>query len=134
MTYGRLTLRAGLLVAAAAMLGCGDSPGEVTAGLAVVSLASPFTDGAILVRLTGPGFGTPQVAGSGAVVHWRQVSETEIVVAVFGAVSTGTLFRVEVPNLRKIERYQATVLQVADRNDAERSDRSAHVVQVATAE
>lgn len=134
MKCGRMAFWAVLALAAAGLLACSDSPGEPVAGLAVVSLVSPGTDGAILVRVTGPGFETPQVAGSGTALYWRQVSESEIVVAVFGAIGSGALFRVGIPNQRMTGQYQAAVLQAADRNDAERTDLAGYSVTLAVAE
>jgi hypothetical protein len=134
MRYPRVAFWTALTLAAAALLACSDGPGEPVAGVVVASLTSPSTDGAILLRVTGPGFEPPQVAGSGTALYWRQVSESEIVVAVFGAISAGALFRVEVPHHGRIGQYHATVLQVADRNDEERSDLAGYSVTLAVAE
>ena len=136
MSYARAAAWAGVLAMLAAMPGCRDAggPEPITPGTAVVSLASAATDGAILMRVTGPGFSTPQAVSSDAVLYWRQNSESEIVVAVFGAVTNGPVFRVDVPDTRNIGRYQATVLQVADRSSTERTDLTSYGAHVTAAQ
>jgi hypothetical protein len=133
MTRARMMLWAGLLGAGLALQACSDNGPVVTQGTAVVSLSTTATDGAILVRVMGPGFATPRPGGSGTVVHWRQVSETEIVVAVFGAISSGALFAVEIPDTRRVGEYVGTVLQVADRNDDLRPTLSGYSLDVRVA-
>jgi hypothetical protein len=134
MKGAQLILSAGLLGAGLALVACSESGPEIPVeGTAVVSLTSNATDGAILLRVTGPGFETPQAAGSGSVLHWRQVSESEIVVAVFGAIGNGALFRVAIPDVRKVGQYVGSVLQVADRNDDLRSELSGYRLDVRVA-
>jgi len=121
------------LVAATAACRDATGPGR-TPGTAVISLRSSTADGAVLVRVTGPGFATPQAIASGDVLYWRQNSATEIVVAVFGVIAAGPTFRVDVPDAGRIGEYQATVVQVADRFDAERTDLTGYGASLAVAQ
>ncbi len=85
---------------------------------ATATLSSTATDGAILLRVTGPGFdNAPVAANEGLLLYSRQVSESEWMVAVFGNVADGALFTVGVPDGRKISSYAASVVQVADRGN-----------------
>lgn len=135
MKGARMLFWAALAAAGWVLQGCGDGQDVGVPGTAVVSLASTATDGAILVRVTGPGFvGAPVTAGSSTRLYWRQVSEDEIVVALFGTISGAALFQVEIPDTRAATRYAGTVLDVADRSDAQRTDLGGYTITVAVAE
>jgi hypothetical protein len=134
----RVTLlfsRAGLLAAGLAAQACADGAQEVPVpGTAVVSLSSANADGAILLRVTGPGFtGTPVSAGSSTKLYWRQVSEEEIMVALFGTISAGALFQVAIPDVGAAAQYAGTILDVADRADDQRTELGGYGVEVGVA-
>ena len=111
-----------LLLASALLTGCGRyvtaPPGPATA---TVTLTSAVTEGAILLRVTGPPRvtgplfeGAPLAARRDLLLYSRQVSESELVVAVFGSVTSGPLFQVDIPDGRLVGGYTATIVQVAD--------------------
>lgn len=114
------------LAAAIGMGACGDGPSGPTPGTATVSLTSPATDGGMLLTLTGSGLTEPKAANPSFTVYWRLVSATELRVAVFGAITAGPLFTVDVLDVSSVGAYQGTVLQVADRSDQLRTDLSAY--------
>lgn len=114
--------RGALAVAALALLGCGekgggDEPAEPrTYGFSLVTPRSD--DGAVMVALTGAPLTDVVVSGASARVYTRQVSPTETRVLVVGNVAAGQLFTAVSTSGR---RPAATVLEVADRNDAVRA-------------
>lgn len=105
-----------LLLAFAAMLGCGDKgPVGPVAGELVVSLASAGgSDGAILLRLVG------EITEVSAVGDYRVESAslgggiTRILVA--GTITSGPVARIAVPDLAAAAQYYGLVEQVADRH------------------
>jgi hypothetical protein len=139
----RLTVRTACLAAWVALGACGEggggptTPGQdsIPAGPAdaVLSLASSAADGAILLRVTGPGMGAPAVTDSTRVLHWRLASDTELVVVVFGILVNGELLRMEIPDGRQIERYVGTVIEVAGKTDTLRADLSGYTLRLAVA-
>src|SRR5690349_6940610 len=92
--------RAALLLAAAFLPACGGDAGEPAKpipGDLTVSLATPNTDGALLVAISGPAaVGAVQAAAPGAVVRAR-TQGTTTTVAVFGTLGAGPLLRLTVP-------------------------------------
>jgi hypothetical protein len=130
MTTARILCAAVVLLGSALPAGCGDlgsgPPGPATA---TVALASAVTDGAILLHVTGPRFeSTPLPARPGLRLYSRQVSESELVVVVFGPIASGPLFQVDIPDGRMVSGYAASILQVADAENALRADVSGYSV------
>jgi hypothetical protein len=79
-----------------------------------VRLTTPHgTEGAVLVRITGPGLSTVEPARPAHEVHVRTVDAT-LTVAVFGTIGAGELLRFAVPNIREAERYAVSLVEVAD--------------------
>jgi hypothetical protein len=100
-------------------------PGELT-----LTLATPNTDGALLVAISGPAaVGTVQSASAGNVVHAR-TQGTTTTVAVFGSVAAGPLLRVSVPDVRQAARYTATVREAADAQNALRTSLAGYTLAV----
>ena len=119
----RSTKLAALLAVVAPILACGDGSGvtESTANgvrPVTVSLTTPASDdGAVLLSLHGGGITNPQAATSSYRVYFRLVSETEVRVAVFGNLTAGPLFTVQVPDPRQLAGYSAAVREVANRSN-----------------
>jgi len=130
MNAPRMVCGAIALLASALLVGCNDSvAGPAGPGTVTVALTSAVTDGAIFLRVTGPGFESGPAAGKpGLLVYSRQVSDSELAVAVFGSITSGALFRVDIPESRKVESYSATIVQVADRENDLRGDLSSYLV------
>ena len=125
------TLRLGLAAAIGALaLACrSDTTAPPIAGVLAASLVSPVTDdGAVLVRVVGPGIEGVQSAASSYVVCWRQVSATDATVMVLGNLDRGPLFTVAVPDVHRSGEYRTLVLDVADRADASRSSTDGYAV------
>ena len=134
MRLDRTCMTAVVAVGVVLAAGCGDGTDPPQPGLATVSLTTPNSDdGAVLVRVTGQGLSSAQASSSSYLVYWRLVSETELHVAVFGSVSAGPMFTVQVSDVRQLSAYTGTVEQVADRNDALRSSLSGYGVTVSSA-
>jgi hypothetical protein len=125
----------GLLGLLGVLAACGDSTGTGSPGTLVVSLESPNTDdGAVAVSVTGTGLTSAAPVGSSVRVFWRLVSETEIQVIVFGNLTAGPLFSVNVGDVRHPDRYSGDVTQVAARSDALRDDISGYAIRLTRAE
>jgi hypothetical protein len=131
MTRRRTWFGASVLLVSAALSACGDGTtqpaGSVTA---TATLSAPVTDGAVLLRVSGPGFGTVTAAETGTALYSRQVSDSEMVVAVFGTIASGPLFAVDLPAGRSPEEYAATVTQAADQSNDLRQDLSGYTISI----
>jgi hypothetical protein len=127
----KLLLRAALLLAAALLPACvADEPATPQPGDLTVTLATPNTDGAMVVSITGPGVvGAVQAASPGAVVRSRTAGTTTTV-AVFGALGAGPLLRVSVPDVRQAKQYAAVVREAADAQNAPRASLSGYALTV----
>ena len=123
--------RAVLLLAAALLPACdAAAPAKPLPGDLTVSLATPYTDGALLIAITGPdAVGAVQAAAPGAVVRAR-TQGTTTTVAVFGTLAAGPLLRLSVPDVRQAERYTATVTEAADDQNAPRASLSVYALTV----
>src|SRR5688572_25411514 len=88
-----------LLVAMAASVSCGDSSGppQPVPGALRFDLTSPNTDGALLLHLSGPAAAAASVtaANNAHQLFARAATNGGVNVAVFGAVGTGPLLRIQ---------------------------------------
>jgi hypothetical protein len=142
----RLALMTLTLAAAAA---CGDKatspnppgppapppqPPPPPPGSAVVTLATPNSDdGAVVVKLTGPGLSTFETASSGYIFYSRLAAEQEARVIVVGNVTAGPLFTFKVATGSAVSAYTATIEQVANRTDALRASTASYTLTIAAA-
>lgn len=134
MNLPRVRAGVGVLLASALMVACGDGTGPDRAATATATLSSSATDGAILLRVTGPGFDDAPVAVSqGQLLYSRQVSDSELAVAVFGPIANGALFNVRIPDGSKVRDYTVSVIQVADSSNELRDDPSNYKVAITLA-
>ncbi len=124
----RLLLAAGLAVV---LLGAckGDPPSGPVAGDLTLTLTSPGnTDGAILVRVTGP---IESVSGvGGLLVEGSQLSGGMWRIVVAGNVTSGPVARIRVPDVSVVDQYLAVVEQVAARGTFALLSTSGYAVEV----
>ena len=132
MTRGRVVPAA--LVGALLIVGlaCDDSTEPPVPGSVTISLNTPNTDdGAVALTLTGPGLSNLVPTSSSLKVFWRLVAENELRALVFGNLTSGPVFSVDVQNVNTPSLYSATITQVATRDDELRADMSGYTVTVA---
>ncbi len=124
----RLLLVAGL---ATTLLGAckGDSPSGPVAGDLTLTLTSPGnTDGAILVRVTGP---VESVSAVGDLrVEGSQLPGGMWRIVVAGNVTSGPVARIRVPDIGAVDQYLAIVEQVAARGSFALLSSSGYAVEV----
>lgn len=127
----KLFPRAALLLAAALLPACdAGAPAKPQPGDLTVTLATPNTDGAMVVTLTGPGVASAvQAAAPGAVVRSLTQGGTTTV-AVFGTLGAGPLLRVTVPDVRQAKQYTAVVREAADAQNAPRESLAGYALTV----
>lgn len=103
------------LAVLAAVFGCDlTEPVLPEPGDLAVRLTTPHgTDGAVLLRISGPGLSTAEPVMPAHEVHVRTVDAT-LRVAVFGTIEAGELLRFAVPDIRAAERYAIALVEVAD--------------------
>ncbi len=135
----KLTKNAGaVLLASILIAACGDDSGPTsvaTPGPILVSLTTPHTDdGAALLLVTGPGFASAGAASASHTVHWKITAPNELRAIVLRGLSSGPILRVDVPDVRKVADYEATLVEVADRLDDQlRADLAGYSLSVASA-
>jgi hypothetical protein len=109
------------LVALAAGAACDGKPPTVVQplpGVLSATLASPHAeDGALLLRVTGPGPIGDVQGGAGYVVHARPAGDG-VRIAVFGNVVPGEVVRFHVPDVHRADAYAVTVVEAAGRDNA----------------
>lgn len=114
-------------------LGCDDdgaSAGPVPGEL-VVRLDTPNDDdGALIATIHGPST-IEAVDGpdSSGPVHYRERGDT-VLAAAFGDLEDGAVLRISVPDVRQADQFTATLVEVADRQGALRSDLSTYSLSV----
>jgi hypothetical protein len=134
MSFPHMRAGVSVLVASALMVACGDGTGPAGSAAATVTLSSSATDGAILLRVTGPGFDdAPEAVSQGQRLYSRQISDSELVVAEFGPIANGPLFTVRIPNGSRMGSYSVTVIQVSDPTNELRDDLSKYQVAITLA-
>jgi hypothetical protein len=127
------TLRVVALVLLTAIgAGCDDTAEPPVPGSLLLSLTTPATDdGAILVRVTGPGIMSVGPTSSGQELFWRLAAEDEARAIVLGSVQAGPLLTIQVPDVNRADEYTAEVGEVAAESDALRDALAGYTVTVA---
>jgi hypothetical protein len=119
----------------AGMAGCGGDGGPAgpQPGTLVATLTTPNgDDGAILVRINGPGI--TQVVAGRAGDYLKVLQEGNTVTAVVvGELDSGALIRFDVPDLETRSSYGASILQVADESNALRGSLAGYSLALAPA-
>jgi len=86
-------------------------------------------EGAVRLRLEGPGIGTVTAAQQDALVFSRaDGSSAEIVV--LGTLKSGALLRFEVSDVDRFDEYSASVVEVAGPDNALRTDLTEYALQI----
>ena len=117
---------------------CGDDPVEPPPdppipGLMVVSLSTPAQDdGAALFTITGPGLSIVQTANANYNLAWRLVSGSEVRILVVGDITSGPVVTMQVGDIRRINEYMGTTIEVADRTGALRGSVSDRILSFST--
>ena len=109
-----------VLAAAVAMVACSKSPTGPQPGTILVKLQSPNSgaDGAILFTLSGPTtVSNVQVGAAGDTLWSTDFSGTTSKVILTGAIASGVLLRVDVPDVNQFDQYLVSVNQVASSSD-----------------
>jgi hypothetical protein len=97
----------------AALTSCSE-PSDPTEGTLIVTLATPNTDdGAVLFTVSGGPVDTVEAVGSP--VYSARVDANTVRVIVTGALGSGPVARIRIPDHRQNSVYTATVSQVAAR-------------------
>ena len=127
----KLLPRAALLLAAALLAACdAGEPAKPLHGDLTVSLATPNTDAAMVIVITGPAAaGAVQPASPGIVVRAHPAGTTTTVAA-FGTLDAGPLLRISVPDVRQAKQYAAVVREAADAQNAPRASLAGYALSV----
>jgi hypothetical protein len=94
-------------------------------GTLVVSLTTPNTDdGALLISLEGQGVSNIRALDGGhhLFVQATDSTATAIRIALIGDRLTGPVLAVDVPDVRRLDSYSATLMQVSDEDNELRSE------------
>ena len=126
----KFTARLVLLVAIAGGVSCGDASGppQAVTGTLRFDLTSPNTDGALLLHLSGPATAAASVtsANNAHQLFARPATNGGVNVAVFGAVGTGPLLRIQVQDVSRAAEYQVMFIEAADAGNALRTSVSGY--------
>jgi hypothetical protein len=96
--------------------------GNPQAGTLTVRLTTPHADdGAMTFAVSGPPIDSAVAINASLRLFTRREGGTTVVGAVVGALANGAVITVHVPDVGAAARYTATVLEVADRQDALRA-------------
>lgn len=133
----KLFTRVALLLAAALLPACGGgdagAPATPQPGDLTVTLATPNTDAAMVISITGPGVvGAVQAVSPEAVVRTRTQGTTTTVAlfAAHGTLGAGPLLRLSVPDVRQAKQYAALVREAADLQNAQRASLAGYALEV----
>jgi len=124
-----------LALVAALSLGaaCSDysTGGDGRAGALTVRLTTPHVDdGAVMFEVTGPPIDSVMAVNASLRLFTRRAGGATIVGVVVGVVANGTVVTLHVPDVYAAARYTATVLEVADRQDALRTSLAGYALTV----
>ncbi len=121
------------MVATLLSVACSDestNPGAVP-GTLVVSLTTPRADdGALLFELSGPPIDSATAINSSLRLFTRRESGSTVIGAIVGVLASGAVVTLHVPDVGHAAGYTATVLEVADRQDALRASRTGYALSV----
>lgn len=89
------------------------------AGTLVLRLTTPHADdGAMTFEVNGPSIDSASAVNGSLRLFTRRVGGSTVVGAVVGTLANGAVITLHVPDVGAAARYSATVLEVADRQDA----------------
>ena len=113
---------------------CSDSStgGSARAGVLTLRLTTPHADdGAMTFQVSGPPIDSATVANASLRLFTRRDGGSTVVGALVGALADGAGITLHVPDVGAVARYTATVLEVADRQDALRASLAGYALTVA---
>jgi ABC-type glycerol-3-phosphate transport system substrate-binding protein len=106
--------------------------GDTQAGTLTVRLTTPHADdGAITFTVSGPPIDAAAAINASLRLFTRREGDSTVVGAVVGALADGVVITLHVPDVGAAARYTATVLEVADRQDALRTSLAGYALTVA---
>ncbi len=104
---------------------------QPTPGTATVALVTPNADdGAVLLRLTGPGLSNPQ-PNQAYLLYSRIVNSNELRVIVVSDLGATALITLHVDDRNRVSEYAGTVVDAASRSDQSRSSLAGYAVKIA---
>ena len=96
--------------------------GGPQAGSLTLRLTTPHADdGALTFQVSGPAIDGAAAANASLRLFTRREGSATVVGAVVGTLANGAVITLHVPDVGAAARYSATVLEVADRQDALRT-------------
>ena len=96
--------------------------GDTLAGTLTVRLTTPHADdGAMTFQVSGPPIDSALAINGSVRLFTRREDGSTVVGVVVGALADGAVITLHVPDVGAAARYTATVLEVADRQDALRA-------------
>jgi hypothetical protein len=125
---------AALAVAAACADDSADDSmgGPARAGTLIVRLTTPHTDdGAMTFEVSGPPIDSAIAVNASLRLFTRRAGSSTIVGALVGVVANGAVVTLQVPDVGAAAGYTATVLEVADRQNALRGSLTGYTLTVA---
>jgi len=105
--------------------------GQMQAGTLTLRLTTPHADdGAMTFQVSGAPIDSAVAINGSLRLFTRREGSSTVVGAVVGALGNGAVIRLDVPDVGAAARYTATVLEVADRQDALRASLTGYVLTV----
>jgi len=105
--------------------------GQMQAGTLTLRLTTPHADdGAMTFQVSGAPIDSAVAINGSLRLFTRREGSSTVVGAVVGALANGALITLDVPDVGAAARYTATVLEVADRQDALRASLTGYVLTV----
>lgn len=105
--------------------------GQMQAGTLTLRLTTPHADdGAMTFQVSGAPIDSAVAINGSLRLFTRREGRSTVVGAVVGALGNGAVITLDVPDVGAAARYTATVLEVADRQDALRASLTGYVLTV----
>jgi len=123
-----------MVAALVAGTACSDNPtsGSARAGTLTLRLTTPHADdGAMTFEVSGAPIDGATAVDASLRLFTRRVDGSTMVGAVVGNFANGAVVTLHVPDMGAAARYTATVLEVADRQDALRASLAGYALTVA---
>jgi hypothetical protein len=131
-TTARVGAIAAACVTVASLLGCGDAPAEPPQpGTVAVILTTPNADdGAILFSIAGGTVQGPAATSPSHRVFSRATGATSTTVVVVGNLAAGPVLLFDVRDVRTVDDFTSTVLEVAARDNSLRASLAGYSLEV----
>ncbi len=105
--------------------------GDPLGGTLTLRLTTPHADdGAMRFVVSGPAIDTAEAINASLRLFTRSEGGSTVVGAVVGTLANGAVITLHVPDVGAAARYTATVLEVADRQDALRTSLAGYALTV----